>query len=191
MAVEIKNRFTGKVIFTFAGADLRDANLSDADLSDADLSDADLRDADLSDADLRDADLRGANLRGADLSGADLRDANLRGAKNIPAIVAATTRIAADGDIVGWKKAGGKIVKLLIPSAAKRSNATGRKCRAEFVKVQEVEGGGVAVTDHYGPETKYREDEIVWADEWDDDRWNECSHGIHFFITREEAEAWR
>ena len=28
----------------------------------------------------------------------------------------------------------------------------------------------------------------VVADSFDDDRWNECSHGIHFFITRNEAE---
>ena len=25
---------------------------------------------------------------------------------------------------------------------------------------------------------------------WDEDRWNECANGIHFFITREEAEAY-
>jgi hypothetical protein len=25
-------------------------------------------------------------------------------------------------------------------------------------------------------------------DAFDENRWNECSHGIHFFITRKEAE---
>jgi len=60
--VEIKNRFTGEVIYR-----LDSANLSDADLSRANLSDADLSRADLSDA----------NLRGADLSGADLSGANI------------------------------------------------------------------------------------------------------------------
>ena len=25
------------------------------------------------------------------------------------------------------------------------------------------------------------------ADSWDDNRWNECSHGIHFFIDRQSA----
>lgn len=28
----------------------------------------------------------------------------------------------------------------------------------------------------------------VVPDLFDEDRWKECSHGIHFFITRKEAE---
>ena len=94
--IEIKNRFTGKILFEFEtenntilktlkeaimrDADLRGADLSDADLRGADLSDANLRVAYLSDANLSGADLRGANLRGAYLRGADLRGADLSGA---------------------------------------------------------------------------------------------------------------
>ena len=94
--IEIKNRFTGKILFEFEtenntilktlkeaimrDADLRGADLSDADLRGADLSDANLRGAYLSDANLSGADLRGANLRGAYLRGADLRGADLSGA---------------------------------------------------------------------------------------------------------------
>ena len=99
MQYEIKNRWTGAVIFTcelskeieseddgikigFAvKAALKvSTNLSEANLSGANLGDADLSGANLSGADLRDADLRGANLSGADLSGANLGDADLRGA---------------------------------------------------------------------------------------------------------------
>jgi hypothetical protein len=99
MKFEIKDRFSGKVLFELecaslkiciesgikASANLRFANLrfadlSDADLSGADLRDADLRGADLSGANLRGADLRGANLHFADLRGADLRFADLSGA---------------------------------------------------------------------------------------------------------------
>src|SRR5450830_664832 len=91
MKIEIRNRWSGAVIFTHEaeGATMRDAvlaarnsgaNLSDADLRGADLIDADLRGADLRGADLRGANLRGADLRGANLRGADLRGANLRGA---------------------------------------------------------------------------------------------------------------
>jgi len=36
----------------------------------------------------------------------------------------------------------------------------------------------------------YRAGETVRPDSWDENRWNECSHGIHFFITRAEAEAY-
>ena len=104
--IEIKNRFTGNVLFTYEsenntiketlvksveqgadlqGADLQGADLRCADLRCADLQDADLRCADLQGADLRCADLQGADLQGADLQGAylrcaDLRDADLQGA---------------------------------------------------------------------------------------------------------------
>ncbi len=192
--MKILNRFTGTEIHDTGDANLRDANLYGANLYDANLRDANLRDANLYDANLRDADLCGANLygadlRGANLYGANLRGANLRGAKNAE-IVLARTLIVSEGDMVGWKKCGDLLVKLLIPSAARRSNASGRKCRAEFVDVLEVIGGEVAVTNAHGPRTEYRMGQRVTPDSWDEDRWNECSHGIHFFITRVEAEAW-
>jgi len=85
--IEIKNKYTGAVLYThngntlsgahlsganLCGAYLRDANLCGANLCGADLYGANLRDADLCDANLRDADLCDANLRGANLCGADL-----------------------------------------------------------------------------------------------------------------------
>ena len=151
-------------------------------------------------ADLSDADLSDADLSDADLSGADLSDAYLRRAKNIPPYVRAVTCILPDGPIIGWKKCNNRIiVKLQIPAKAKRSNATGRKCRAEFVKVlalydsastTELAEDAVAVTSAHGPRTEYQKGKVVKSDEWDDDRWTECSHGIHFWITRLEAELW-
>ena len=85
------------------------------------------------------------------------------------------------------------IVKLMIPKDAHRSNATTRKCRASYVKVLEVicpDGGAVGVTNCYGPRTEYVEGKEVHCNNWDPCRWNECSGGIHFFLTRAEAEAW-
>ena len=79
------------------------------------------------------------------------------------------------------------IVKLRIPEDARRSNATGRKCRAEFVDVMEVIGSDVGISQHDG-ETKYVTGRRVICDTWCEDSWNECAGGIHFFITREEAE---
>jgi len=87
--IEIKNRFTGKVLFEFETenntiketvleAVKNKINLRSADLSSANLRSADLRYADLSSADLRYADLSSANLRYADLSSADLSSADLR-----------------------------------------------------------------------------------------------------------------
>jgi hypothetical protein len=203
--VQIQNIY-GAVIFTeeaadnLRGADLRGADLRDADLRDADLRDADLRganlwgadlwDADLRDADLRDADLRGANLWGADLWGANLRGANLWGAKNIPEKAIAETRILPEGSLIGWKKCrGGVIVKLRIPEEAKRSNAFGRKCRAEFVDVLEIFGAPKAISNHDG-ETQYTVGARIYPDAFCEDWTQECASGIHFFITRLEAEEY-
>jgi hypothetical protein len=172
------------------GADLYGADLSGADLRRASLSKVNLRWADLRGADLRWADLSGANLSGADLYGADLRRASLSEALNIPEHTLATTSILPEGDLIGWKKCeGGVIVKLRIPSSARRSNATGRKCRAEFVEVLEVFGGSVGTSTH-DSKTTYRVGETVRCDVWNPDRWNECAGGIHFFITRYEAEQY-
>jgi hypothetical protein len=76
---------------------------------------------------------------------------------------------------------------LTVPSKARRSNATGRKCRAEFVKVLDVIGAEVGISKHDG-KTEYRKGKIVRCDKWEEDRWIECGGGIHFFITRYEAE---
>jgi hypothetical protein len=140
-------------------------------------------------ANLSGANLSGANLSGADLSGADLSRANLSGVKNLPPLAVAQTLIAGDGDLVGWKKClGGVVVKLLIPAAAKRSNATGRKCRAEYAHVLAVEGASVGLS-LYDGSTVYAVGETVRPNGWCLDRWRECAPGIHFYLTREEAEA--
>ena len=71
-----------------------------------------------------------------------------------------------------------------MPSGAKRtSSLVGRKCRAEYVKV--LEGSGIS---RRGGE--YKEGKLVYPDSYDDDIRVECTHGIHFFMTREEAEEW-
>jgi len=157
-------------------ADLRDANLSGANLGGVNLSGA---------------YLSGANLGGVNLSGAYLSGVNLRGIKDadkMQDILISHTSICPEGAIIGWKKCRDNvIVKLEIPAEAKRSNSTGRKCRAEYVKVLEVIGADVGISRH-DDKTEYRAGEIVKPDKWDDNRWDECSNGIHFFITRLEAE---
>ena len=144
----------------------------------------------LSWANLSEANLSGAYLSEADLSGAYLRGAYLRGAKDIPAFANAQTVIVPEGQIVGWKKCRDNvIVKLIIPAEARRSNATGRKCRAEYADVAEVIGAEAGISRQDGM-TEYRVGQRVTCDKWCEDRWEECAGGIHFFITRDEAEAY-
>ncbi|MBW7970988.1 pentapeptide repeat-containing protein [Bradyrhizobium sp. BR 10289] len=173
-------------------ANLSGANLSRADLYGADLYGANLSRADLSGANLSGADLYGANLSGADLSRADLYGANLSGAdlsgaKNADRVIA-QTRILPEGSLIGWKKCRDNvIVKLRIPEEAKRSHAFGRKCRAEYADVLEVIGAEVGISTHDG-ETEYRVGQRVVPDSFSEDWATECAPGIHFFITRSEAE---
>ena len=194
------------------GANLRGANLSDADLCRADLrcanlSDADLRDADLRCANLSNADLFGANLRGANLSDADLRDADLCRAdlRNADLRRASIDQMMwniytvfyplqcpESGSYIGYKKASGLVVELEIPADARRSSATSRKCRASKAKVlsiTDINGNpaGGQVKSNYDPNFVYAIGETVEVTDFDDNRWNECSTGIHHFITRAEA----
>ena len=181
------------------GANLRNANLRDADLCNANLCGADLRNADLCNADLCGANLCGANLCNADLCGANLCGANLRGAKN-------TDKTAWDaytafyplqcpetGSFIGYKKAADKIVMLEICADAKRSSATSRKCRCSKAKVLSItnldgsESGLSEIESDYDEDFIYCVGETVEVPDFDDNRWNECAPGIHFFITREEA----
>lgn len=148
--------------------------------------------ANLRGADLYRADLYGADLYGADLRGANLYGANLRGAKNTDYAIA-QTRILPEGDIIGYKKCeDDKIVKLLIPKDAKRSHAFGRKCRAEYAEVLEITKGKRKVkeaTSTHDHSFIYKVGETVkpttrFSDEWTE----ECASGIHFYITKIEAE---
>ena len=135
------------------------------------------------------ANLSSADLSYADLSYANLRYANLSSAKNAELAIA-MTRILPEGSLIGWKKCvDGVIVKLRIPEEAKRSHALGRKCRAEFVDVIEVIGADFGVSLHDG-ETKYAVGTRVTPDKFDENWSEECSHGVHFFITKAEAEAY-
>ena len=174
-------------------ASLNGANLDRANLNEASLYRASLNGANLNRANLNRANLDGANLDRANLNEASLNGANLDGAKDIPYI---PLSCPSDGAFVGWKKVTNKyryIVKLKIPEDAKRSSATTRKCRCDKAKVLDIinfdtkEHIEQVVNKAYGQETLYKVGEMVYPDKFDDDRWNECSNGIHFFIDKQDA----
>jgi hypothetical protein len=187
------------------GADLSGANLSGAYLGDADLGGANLSGANLSGAylggaylggaylggaDLGGANLGDADLGGADLSGAYLGGANLSGAEGAETAIA-QTRILPEGTLIGWKKCrDGVLVKLSIPEDAKRSHAFGRKCRAEFADVLEIIGADEAFSQHDSAFVYRVGERVKPANGWSDDWQDECAPGLHFFITKLEAEAY-
>ena len=169
--IEIKHKWHGSVLFSYESEDNTLLKT-------------------VSEANLRGANLRGANLYGADLREANLRGANLYGAKDADFAIA-MTRILPEGSIYGYKKCREDvIVKLRIPAKAKRSHAFGRKCRAEFAKVVAIYGADEARSSH-DPNFTYRKGDTVRPTQPFDENWvDECSTGIHFFITREEAEKY-
>ena len=136
-------------------------------------------------ANLRSADLSGADLRSADLSGADLS-----GAKEVPYVPFACP---SDGAFIGWKKVENCLVKLEIPEDARRCSCTSQKCRCDKAKVLEItdlntnESVSEIKNTSYSPAVTYVVGEMVYPDSFDENRWNECSHGIHFFINKQNA----
>ena len=96
------------------------------------------------------------------------------------------------GSFTAWKSVRGGIAELLIPEDAKRSSAYGRKCRASKAVVVAIYGKDgtllEAARSHYDYEFVYCVGYTVEVANFDENRWKECSTGIHFFVTRQEAE---
>ena len=163
-----------------------------ADLRGADLRSIHLRFADLKNADLRGTDLKNADLRGTDLRGADLRGADLTSIETNMNTIGYNLACPEEGSFIGYKKANGCIVELLILEDSKRSSATTMKCRCDKAKVLDIEdiktGLKVQVVrSNYDFNFVYKVGEIVSVENFDNNRWDECSTGIHFFVNKENA----
>lgn len=100
-----------------------------------------------------------------------------------------------EGAFIGWKVGcNGQLIKLLIPADARRVSPYGeRKCRCDKAFVLEIQNvDGTPAEDDvtcswWSPYFHYNVNEWVYPDQFDDDRRYACSHGIHFFMERQEA----
>ena len=149
----------------------------------------------LSGANLYKANLREADLSWANLSEANLREANLSEAKNAALVFARLQFIPTEGAFIGWKKCrDGVIVKLEIQADSKRSHGSERKCRcskAAVLAIYRADGVEIDLAKSECDEKFiYRVGQMVEpANGFDENRWKTCGAGIHFYLTREEAEA--
>ena len=148
--------------------------------------------ADLSCVDLSCANLIGANLAGADLRGVDLRNANLRDIKTNYLTMGYNMACPEEGSFIAYKKVNYCLVKLLILEDSKRSSATTSKCRCDKAKVLEITDIVTGekmnkVRSNFNKNFIYTVGEIVKVDDFDNNRWNECSTGIHFFVNKANA----
>ena len=177
----------------FYGAGFEKCNFNEAHLFGANFSEACFDNCTFINANLDSADFRNAEFEKCDLT--DIRYDEL------------TAGIALacpeQGPFVAFKKAhlysGDRcIVKLYVPADALRSSATSRKCRvskAKVVAVYKIENGIYTSVKQnaYSNRTDsfaYKIGSIVSVKNFDTNRWNECSSGIHCFITMKEAELY-
>ncbi|MBP5478705.1 MAG: pentapeptide repeat-containing protein [Bacteroidaceae bacterium] len=180
---------------SFAASDLEGASFRRCILKFSDFKDANLHNVSFIGCDLRSAQFKRAELEGVSFRGCWLDDADFAEAKHVPYLPMVCPET---GEFEAWKKCFTKayepvIVRLLIPADAKRSSSTGRKCRASKAKVLDItDYDGKRVRNAYSahdPHFEYVKGRVVsprW--EFDENRWEECANGIHFFMTRKEAE---
>lgn len=197
-----------KLAFFHPEIDFRYLNLGKSNLSMCDLSGIDLSYSNLCGTKLFGADCRGAKFTGCSTDRVTVfKYANFMHSIDVTFVPLACPE---KGEFIGWKRVKDYLVKLKIPEDAKRSSATSYKCRCDkafVLGIYNLDGSdadldelnvsarGVMKDQHRfmqvtAPIT-YKVGEIVYADSFDEDRWNECSNGIHFFIDYGRARWYR
>lgn len=180
------------------------AELCDGDFRGADLSSCDFRwtdidyvcfdNANLSNVDMRWtknsywASFQEANMEDIELDGSPVNDESVEGAKNlfIPMVC------PEEGSFIAWKKCrDGKVAKIQILENALRTGGTRYTCRASEVLILEIYDGeetcdeAVNISDD---KVIYHKGDYIKDEEEFDSSINHNGTGIHFYITRAEAE---
>lgn len=175
-----------------SGLSMRGKNLINSSFEFCDMRDMDLRGTDLTGSYLYGNDLSGSDMSGSSLTGAYVDDVKMESVTGAPSMTC-----PEKGKFTGWKVVRENwmpyLIELEIPEDARRSSATGRKCRCDkaFVKsITDMQTGKRrrSVTNLNFHVTEYTVGKYVFPDSFDDNRWNECSNGIHFFMTKKEAK---
>lgn len=185
----------------FCNMDLSGADFSGSDLSHAWFDHAILRGANFKGSTLKEANFRNADLTGADLSGAYLFGAVMEGSRLDDVITDEDTKFfrlhcPKEGAFIGYKRCyNHRLVTLYIPKDAARTSATMNSCRCDKAYV-------VSITDFKGKEHFsdavslidedfiYKSHTMMYAGNFNPDRWRDSTGGIHFWMTKEEAFAY-
>lgn len=177
----------------FDEADLSFSSVENALFENCSLRKAIFRNANMRTAAFRYNDLTGANIEGADLFGAVLEYAKLDEVIYDDATQYFKMRCPEKGAFLGYKKCfNNRLVQLLIPEDAKRTSATMNSCRCSRAKVltiksfdysEEFEEAWSLVDENF----VYRKGDWVEVKDFNEDRWQDSTRGIHFWMTREEA----
>ena len=185
----------------FINVNLSNVNFCSSQLVNVLLDDCDLQNANLKNANLERASLRRANLTYADIRGAKLYAAVLENASLDDIIFDDKTEnfcihCPEQGAFVAYKKGlDNLIIKLLIPSDARRVSSTMNCCRCDKAKVLEIKNfEGTKFFDEAWSTVAenfcYKLGEWVYAENFNEDRWYDSTGGIHFWMTEDEAKAY-
>ncbi len=180
----------------FDYADLSYSNLENGWFENCSFCRTNLRYANLKTVAMRYNDLTGANIEGADLFAAVLEYAKLDDIIYNEETKWFKLYCPESGPFLGYKKCfGNRLVQLLIPADAKRTSATRPSCRCSKAKVltiksfdytEEFEEAWSLVDENF----VYRKGQWVEVTDFNEDRWQDSTTGIHFWLTREEALAY-
>lgn len=194
----------GVSFFNALGENIKfdNANLERCDFTGSRFENASFRNANLRNAKLVNCDLRFADFTGADFRGTLFQCTIMEGSIHDNVIIDDKTQnykmhCPETGAFLGYKKCfNNLLVTLLIPADARRVCSTTRPCRCDKAKVINITS--FDFKEHYKEawslcssyDFKYTLGEMVYPDSFNPDRWMESTHGIHFWMTMEEAMAY-
>lgn len=178
------------------GVNFENSSVENALFDGCSVKGANFRNARMVTASFRYCDMRECNIEGADLFGAVLEFANLEGIVSNERTKWFRLHCPEKGAFLGYKKCvNDRMVQLLIPADAKRTSATLPSCRCSKAKVltiksfdftQNFDEAWSLVDENF----IYRKGEWVEVENFNENRWQDSTTGIHFWMTRAEAKAY-
>ena len=181
----------------FSNANLMGSIFTGSRFEHVNFDSADLRKALLKNCDMRYANFHNADCRGTKFSCTIMECSNHEGIIIDDATENYRMHCPEKGAFLGYKKCfNDLLVTLLIPADARRVCSTTRPCRCDKAKVINITS--FDFKEHYkeawslcaSTDFKYTLGEYVYPDSFNPDRWMESTHGIHFWMTPEEAMAY-
>lgn len=157
---------------------------------------ADFRCANMTTGSFRYCDMGECNIQGANLFGAVLEFADLEGIISDENTQWFRLHCPEKGAFLAYKKCvNNRMVQLLVPEDAKRTSATLPSCRCSKAKVLTIKSfdfkenfdeAWSLVDENF----VYKKGQWVEVRDFNENRWQDSTTGIHFWLTREEAEAY-
>ena len=186
----------------FEGANLKNADFSCANAWSANFNETNCKDAlflsaNLTETSFEESDLDEASFAQANLTGANLQDTNIITAE-FDNTIGIYPVCPTHGNFIGWTigedfKGNECLVEIFIPTWARRSSGTTRKCRTEALVVNSLE----RLKDGCNPaeaSLKFRnrilsKNEFMQDSDFEVDRFKVSSTDLYFWISKEEALA--